>query len=89
MSTSSLQPETKAEQKKGKGDMGRCVIVKEDVDPSNISKSDLTTDCYFIHQTGGKVDIARGSAVHILMTTTIEESPSLKLRCLGETLIQS
>lgn len=45
--------------------MGRCFIVKEDVDPSEISKGDLTTDCYFIHQEGGKVDVARGSAVHI------------------------
>ena len=45
--------------------MGRCIIVKEDVDPSDINKSDLTTDCYFIHRTGGKVDVVRGSAVHI------------------------
>jgi len=45
--------------------MGRCIILKEDVDPNDISKSDLTTDCYFIHQSGGKIDIARGSAVHI------------------------
>ena len=45
--------------------MGRCVIVKEDVDPSDISKGDLTTDCYFVHRSGGKVDVVRGSAVHI------------------------
>lgn len=45
--------------------MGRCVILKEDVDPSEISRGDLTTDCYFIHREGGKIDVARGSAVHI------------------------
>jgi len=45
--------------------MSRCVILKEDVDPNGIKKSDLTTDCYFVHRAGGKVDIARGSAVHI------------------------
>lgn len=45
--------------------MGRCIILKEDVVPSDINKSDLTTDCYFVHRSDGAVDIARGSAVHI------------------------
>lgn len=45
--------------------MGRCVILKEDVDPNDIPKSDLTTDCYFIYRSGGKIDVARGSMVHI------------------------
>ena len=45
--------------------MGRCVILKEDVDPGTIKKSDLTTDCYFVHRSGGKIDVVRGSAVHI------------------------
>lgn len=45
--------------------MSRCVILKEDVNPSEISKSDLTTDCYFVHRNGGKIDIAKGSMVHI------------------------
>lgn len=45
--------------------MGRCIIIKEDVDPNDIKKSELTTDCYFIHRTDGKVDVCRGSAVHI------------------------
>ena len=47
------------------GEMGRCIIVKEDVDPSGIAKKELTTDCYFVHRKDGQVDIARGSAVHI------------------------
>jgi len=45
--------------------MGRCIIVKEDVLPSGIKKTDLTTDCYFIHRKDGKIDVVRGSAVHI------------------------
>ena len=45
--------------------MGRCTILKEDVIPTEISKSELTTDCYFVHRKGGKVDVVRGSAVHI------------------------
>jgi hypothetical protein len=45
--------------------MGRCILVKEDVQPSDIKKNDLTTDCYFVHRAGGKVDVVRGSAVHI------------------------
>lgn len=71
MPTSSSLPEKpeakqqKETEQKGCNDMGRCVIVKEDVDPSDISKGDLTTDCYFVHRKGGKVDIVRGSAVHI------------------------
>ena len=48
--------------------MGRCIILKEDVDPKAIKKSELTTDCYFVHREGGKVDVARGSAVHIFDT---------------------
>ena len=52
-------------EKAEKSDMGRCVILKEDVDPSDIKKGDLTTDCYFVHCKGGKVDVARGSMVHI------------------------
>lgn len=45
--------------------MGRCIIIKEDVDPNDIKKSELTTDCYFIHRTDNQIDVARGSAVHI------------------------
>ena len=45
--------------------MGRCIVVKEDVIPDDIKKSDLTTDCYFVHCKGGKIDVVRGSAVHI------------------------
>ena len=45
--------------------MGRCIILKEDVDPTGIHKSNLTTDCYFIHRADGGIDIARGSMVHI------------------------
>ena len=45
--------------------MGRCIILKEDVDPKEISTGDLTTDCYFVHRMGGKIDVARGSMVHI------------------------
>lgn len=46
-------------------EMGRCVILKEDVNPDEIKKSDLTCDCYFVYRTGGKVDVAKGSMVHI------------------------
>jgi len=70
MSSSPLQPKPQA--KKGKSElnpdqneMGRCIILKEDVVPSDIKKSDLTSDCYFVHHVGGKVDVAKGSAVHI------------------------
>ena len=64
MATTSLQkPPQKPEPKSDT--MGRCIILKEDVDPSTIEKSSLTTDCYFIHREGGKIDVARGSAVHI------------------------
>jgi hypothetical protein len=66
MATPSLQSPKKPQSKsESKSNMGRCVIVKEDVDLSDISKSDLTADCYFIHRTDGKVDVAKGSAVHI------------------------
>jgi len=64
MATPSLQSPKKPE-KQEKGDLGRCVILKEDVNVSEISRSDLTSDCYFIHRKDGKVDVARGSAVHI------------------------
>ena len=73
MSTSSSQPKSpnppqtpqRAEAHIDCKEMGRCIIVKEDVDPTEVSKSDLTTDCYFVHRVGGKVDVVRGSAVHI------------------------
>lgn len=45
--------------------MGTCIILKEDVDPNEISTGDLTTDCYFVHHSGGKIDVARGSMVRI------------------------
>jgi len=41
------------------------VVLKEDVDPSEIKTSSLTTDCYYIHRVDGKIDLARGGAVPI------------------------
>ena len=63
MATPSLQSPKKPPETKG--DVGRYVLIKEDVDPNAIKKSDLTSDCYFIHRKDGKIDVARGSAVHI------------------------
>tara|TARA_R110001592_G_scaffold345500_1_gene637418 strand:+ start:347 stop:580 length:234 start_codon:yes stop_codon:yes gene_type:complete len=40
-------------------------VLKEDVDPSGIKTSDLTTDCYYIHRTDGQIDLAKGSATPI------------------------
>ena len=46
-------------------DMARFVILKEDVNPDEIKKGDLTTDCYYVHRSGGKIDLVKGSMVHI------------------------
>ena len=40
-------------------------VLKEDVDPSSISKNDLTSDCYFIYLDNGRVDLAKGGMVPI------------------------
>ena len=70
MSSSPLQPKPQLKKEKSEPspdckEMGRCIIVKEDVVPDDIKKSDLTSDCYFVHRVGGKIDVVRGSAVHI------------------------
>ena len=40
-------------------------VLKEDIDPSAISKNELTTDCYFVHLDTGRVDLAKGGMVPI------------------------
>ena len=42
-----------------------CKVLKEEIDPSSIKKSDLTTDCYFVHLSDGRVDLAKGGMVPI------------------------
>lgn len=71
MTTSSPQPKPQKEPQQGTEahidckEMGRCIIVKEGVSPTDIKKSDLTTDCYFVHRKDGQIDVVRGIAVHI------------------------
>ena len=40
-------------------------VLKEDIDPSEISRSKLTTDCYFVYLDTGRVDLNRGEMVPI------------------------
>ena len=40
-------------------------ILKEDIKPEDISSSKLTSDCYYVYHTGGKIDLARGGMVAI------------------------
>ncbi len=40
-------------------------VLKEDIDPSSYKKSDLTTDCYFVYLSDGRVDLAKGGMVPI------------------------
>jgi hypothetical protein len=34
-------------------------ILKENVDPSDIFLGNLTTDCYFVYQADGQIDVVR------------------------------
>jgi hypothetical protein len=34
-------------------------ILKENVDPDDILPGNLTTDCYFVYQEGGQIDLVR------------------------------
>ena len=40
-------------------------VLKEDIDPSEITRSKLTTDCYFVYLDTGRVDLNRGEMVPI------------------------
>lgn len=40
-------------------------ILREDVDPTAIENSKLTTDCYYVYLEENRVDLARGSMVPI------------------------
>ena len=42
-----------------------CKVLKEDIDPSSLKTSNLTTDCYFVHLSDGRVDLAKGGMVPI------------------------
>jgi len=42
-----------------------CKVLKEEIDPSSYKKSDLTTDCYFVHLSNGRIDLAKGGMVPI------------------------
>jgi hypothetical protein len=42
-----------------------CKILKEDINPGDFKKSSLTTDCYFVHLSDGRVDLAKGGMVPI------------------------
>ena len=42
-----------------------ATVLKEDVDPASIKKTDLTTDCYYVYLSDGRVDLAKGEMVPI------------------------
>lgn len=38
-------------------------IIKEDIALADVSASDLTTDCHFVHRVDGVIDIVRGQSM--------------------------
>ncbi len=40
-------------------------VLKEDVDPASYKSSDLTTDCYYVYLSDGRIDLAKGGMVPI------------------------
>ena len=44
---------------------GECTVLKENIQVEDIKRSDLTTDCHFVHRKDGQVDVARGNLVGI------------------------
>ena len=69
MPTSSLppkQPQPQSETPSKASDKVKGVLVlKEDINPQDFKGSQLTTDCYYVHRAGGKIDLVRGSMVPI------------------------
>ena len=67
MITSSYLAKSKRLSKAERADLAKVTgkVLKEDIDPSSYKKSDLTTDCYFVHLSDGRIDLAKGGMVPI------------------------
>lgn len=44
---------------------GECTVLKENIQIEDVKRTDLTTDCHFVHRKDGQVDVARGNLVGI------------------------
>lgn len=43
--------------------MKGALVLKEDITRESLAKSDLTTDCLFVHLDSGQIDLVRGQTM--------------------------